>query len=58
MGTSDFLEAKHVALYLWLYVTGPVMYASLILGTVWFLLMVRNFLKLSETEPQPSTDVT
>ncbi len=45
---NQTLELKHAALWLWLYLTGPLMYLSLVLGMLWFLIVIQRSVKKQE----------
>lgn len=47
---SNYLESKHAVFWIWTYITGPIMFSSLIIGTVWFLIMIYKFIHSSETK--------
>lgn len=42
LAPGDVLEPKHVSTWLWLFVTGPAMYAALMLGAAWFVWIARD----------------
>lgn len=45
---SGFLQHRHAALWMWLYITGPLMYGGLLIGAGAFLRMVYALLEQGE----------
>lgn len=47
---SSSLGVKHASFWVWTYLTGPIMYISLMLGIVWFLFVIRCYLYGNENQ--------
>ncbi len=42
LDVNSYLQFNHVALWFWLYLTGPIMYISLLIGAIWFFIMTKE----------------